>query len=93
MGAANIREINERLMECGLSGSTPVLAVNNGTTPRERHLQCDLASIADEAERADFTGPLLFIIGRVVSLYNEAVARPPVLESLGLQLASGYAHA
>lgn len=93
MGAANIREISERLMECGLAGSTPVLAVNNGTTPRERHLSANLASIADDSEAAGFKGPLLFIIGRVVSLYGKATMHAPVLESLGLQLATGYAHA
>ncbi len=71
MGAANIREISERLIECGLCGDTPVLAVNNGTTPRERHLKSTLQAIAHAAAEADFTGPLLFIIGRVVSLYRE----------------------
>lgn len=93
MGAANIREISERLMECGLSGSTPVLAVNNGTTPRERQLTANLASIADEAQTAEFTGPLLFIIGRVVSLYNEAEAHPSALKNLRRQLETGYVHA
>lgn len=92
MGAANIREISERLMQCGLSGSTPVLAVNNGTTPRERQLTANLASIAGEAETAEFKGPLLFIIGRVVSLCSKSATRSTVLDCLGLQPA-GYAHA
>lgn len=76
MGAANIGEIAERLMAEGLAGSTPVLAVNNGTTPRERRVQAALESIAEAAARAEFEGPVLFFIGNVVSLYREAAAKP-----------------
>ncbi|HMN37659.1 MAG TPA: uroporphyrinogen-III C-methyltransferase [Hyphomicrobium sp.] len=94
MGAANIREISDRLVENGLAGTTPVLVVNNGTTPRERHLRSDLASVADAAARAEFAGPLLFIIGRVVSLYGEGAgfAKPATLESLGIRHSAEFVH-
>lgn len=93
MGAANIREISQRLIEGGLAKRTPVLAVNNGTTPRERHLRSDLTSVADAVEAARFNGPLLFIIGRVVALYGAAPAKSTVLHGLGPQPSTGFAHA
>mgnify|MGYP000990318082 CR=1 FL=1 len=70
MGAANIGEISEHLIACGLPALTPVLAVNNGTTARERHLKGELCNVAAAAVDAQFEGPVLFIIGRVVSLYG-----------------------
>lgn len=92
MGAANIHEISERLTEFGLPETTPVLAVNNGTTPRERHLQSDLGSIAAAAAEAEFEGPILFIIGRVVSLYEANPSKPAGVERLGIQLPAELVH-
>lgn len=93
MGAANIREISGRLIESGLAATTPVLAVNNGTTPRERHLQGDLSSIADAAAEADFSGPLLFIVGRVVSLYKANSSKSSIEKKLGIPQQAEWAHA
>lgn len=93
MGAANLGEISSRLMEHGLPGTTPVLAINNGTTPRERRLCADLASIAREVARNEFSGPLLFIIGRVVALYGQSASRPALSEILSVCCSEGFAHA
>jgi uroporphyrin-III C-methyltransferase len=71
MGAANIAEIAERLMSEGRAASTPVLAVNNGTTPRERRLCAKLGTIAAATRDAQFRGPVLFLVGAVVSLYRQ----------------------
>jgi uroporphyrin-III C-methyltransferase len=71
MGAANIAEISDKLIAHGMPGDLPVLAVNDGTTPRERRLVARLDDIAGRARDAAFTGPVLFIVGRVVSLYQE----------------------
>ena len=71
MGAANIAEISDQLIAHGMPGDLPVLAVNNGTTPAERRLVARLDDIAGRARDAAFTGPVLFIVGRVVSLYQE----------------------
>lgn len=76
MGAANIAEISDRLIAEGLAENTPVLAINNGTTPRERRLSAELGNIAAAAERASFEGPVLFFIGAVVSLYSDDVLCP-----------------
>lgn len=93
MGAANIREISDRLIACGLAEDTPVLAVNNGTTPRERQLLTDLASVAEAAEGENFSGPLLFIIGQVVSLYGVNVSKAAAWECAGAHQLAGFVHA
>lgn len=71
MGLANIAEIAARLVEHGLDGMTPVLAVNSGTTPGERRLLSTLEEVSDQSLRAEFEGPVLFIIGKVASLAGE----------------------
>jgi uroporphyrin-III C-methyltransferase len=68
MGMANIDRIAGRLIGAGLPGDTPALAVNNGTTPRERRLRSTLAAMPAAARAANFNGPVLFIIGKVAGL-------------------------
>lgn len=74
MGAANIAEISSNLMACGLSAATPVLAISNATTLEEARLISDLGQIADQVEAVNLPAPLLFVIGRVVSLYPAQAA-------------------
>jgi uroporphyrin-III C-methyltransferase len=74
MGAANIAEIAARLVEHGVSATTPVLAVANATTPGERRLVSTLASIGAAAGAMAFEPPVLFVIGEVVSLYKDNAA-------------------
>lgn len=71
MGAANIAEISDKLIAYGMPGDLPVLAVNNGTTPAERRLVARLGDIAARVRDVAFDGPVLFVVGRVVSLYEE----------------------
>ncbi len=71
MGVANIGQIAVGLMTQGLSESTPVMAVAAATTSRERRLLSRLDQIACDIRDADMAAPVLFVIGRVVSLYNE----------------------
>ncbi len=68
MGAASIGEIATRLARAGLDPATPVLAVAEGTTPRERRMLSCLARVAAEVAAADLGGPVLFLIGRVAGL-------------------------
>ena len=69
MGAAHIGEIARKLCAAGLEPSTPVLAIANGTTPRERRCTARLDSIAVVAGRAALQGPVLFVVGRVAGLH------------------------
>lgn len=74
MGAANIAEIANQLMDHGLPGDMPVLAVANATTPRERRLVTVLGDVGAHLQRQAMEAPVLFIIGQVVSLYREETA-------------------
>lgn len=70
MGLANINEIVSGLMIAGRSPATPVLAVSNATTGRERRLQSTLGRLSADLAGVDFGGPVLFIVGEVVSLHG-----------------------
>lgn len=70
MGAANIAEIALNLMREGLPGGLPVLAVANATTPRETRLLSRLDRIGLDIAETPMSAPVLFVIGRVVSLYR-----------------------
>ncbi len=85
MGAASIASIAHRLVSEGLPASTPVLAVNNGTTTRERRLLSVLGSVAGAADAALFEGPVLFIVGAVVTLYDGAPLCPILREVTSLE--------
>jgi uroporphyrin-III C-methyltransferase len=71
MGLSNIEEIVGELVAHGLPISTPVLAVCQGTTDRERRICTRLATLPSAAREAAFSGPVLFIIGRVAGLALE----------------------
>ena len=95
MGAGNIAFIAERLVSEGLPAATPVLAIDRGTLPGERRLATDLGHVAYEAERADFEGPVLFIIGAVAGLSGEAHVCPLLRHTVPLEraFAEAAAHA
>ncbi len=71
MGVANIGQIAVGLMTESLPGSTPVLAVANATTPGEERRVSRLDRIAHDVRDSGLKAPVLFIIGRVVSLYAD----------------------
>lgn len=74
MGAANIAEISQNLMAHGLPPATPVMAISSATTAQETRLISDLGQVASQLESAQMPAPLLFVIGRVVSLYPAQAA-------------------
>ncbi len=71
MGVANIGQIAMRLVAEGLSEATPVMAIANATTPRETRLFSELGQVALDVRDAGLKAPVLFIIGKVVSLAAE----------------------
>lgn len=71
MGVANISEIALSLMREGLPGSVPVLAISSATTPREKRLVSCLDQIGVDIKAMPLRAPVLFVIGRVVSLYQD----------------------
>jgi uroporphyrin-III C-methyltransferase len=68
MGSANIDEIARELIVHGLPADTPALAVCEGTTRRERRMCGPLAQLPAMTRAADFSGPVLFVIGRVAEI-------------------------
>lgn len=83
MGAANIHEISTRLLEKGMPTSLPVMAIANATTPDERRIFSQLETISAELAVARLKGPVLFVIGNVVSLYRSCPAGIVSLFSYG----------
>lgn len=71
MGLANIDEIVRNLIAQGLPATTPVLAVCQGTTSHEQRICTRLEALPVAAREAAFTGPVLFIIGRVAGIATE----------------------
>ncbi|MCL7464894.1 uroporphyrinogen-III C-methyltransferase [Phaeovulum sp. NW3] len=76
MGVSNIAEIAAQLMAHGLPASLPVLAVASVTTPRETRILSTLSGIAADVAQAEPEAPVLFVIGRVVSLYDDVALVP-----------------
>jgi len=70
MGLSNIGEIVTRLLDLGRAATTPVVAVNNATLPEERCLLSTLGTLHADLSTVSFEGPVLFIIGEVVSLQS-----------------------
>ncbi|MFK5997079.1 MAG: uroporphyrinogen-III C-methyltransferase [Rhodobacterales bacterium] len=71
MGAANMVEVATQLIRHGLPADLPVMAVASATTPREARLVSTLSRIAHDAKQASLQTPVLFLVGHVVSLYEE----------------------
>lgn len=68
MGLASIGRIVRELQRAGLPGDTPAAAIEQGTTARQRRLVTTLAELPETVRRAGCRPPVLFVIGRVVSL-------------------------
>lgn len=77
MGAANMAEIATRLIAHGMPADLPVLAVSQASTPRERRLSADLAGIAGVVRDNPMPAPVLFIIGHVAALAQDAALPVP----------------
>ncbi len=70
MGAANIAEISMQLRAAGMPGDLPVMAVLNGTRRDEQRILSQLDGIEKKIDGLIGAGPVLFVIGKVVSLYS-----------------------
>lgn len=81
MGVANIGQIAVGLMTQGLPGSTPVLAVARATTPKEHRLLSRLDRIATDTRDEGLAAPVLFIVGKVVTLYADTALPHPLLKA------------
>ncbi|WP_269586025.1 uroporphyrinogen-III C-methyltransferase [Roseibium sp. Sym1] len=95
MGVANIGQIAMRLVAEGFSEATPVMAIANATTPREKRLFSELGQVALDVRDAGLKAPVLFVIGEVVTLSTEwpANAVDMLLAGASRETAGKLAHA
>ncbi len=68
MANKTFRTVAASLLEAGLPGTTPVVAVENASRPNETHIHATLATLPDLLEAARPDGPTLVLIGAVVAL-------------------------
>lgn len=71
MGLVGIQQICDKLIERGLSSSTPAALVQKGTTAEHRVIISDLSKLAAKVEELKPKPPTLIIIGSVVSLHHK----------------------
>jgi len=80
MGMGNLSQIAARLMEEGLSSSTPAAIIQQGTRAGQRTLSGTLEDIAREAEAKGFKAPAIIVTGEVVNLrqYLQWIEKKPL---------------
>jgi len=78
MGLSTLPELAKGLTDAGLPGTTPSLAVQDGTTATQRVVCATLETLADAVQSAQLRSPTLIVIGQVVSLYDPARANAVV---------------
>ena len=71
MAGQSAGEVAARLIAEGRSPATPALAVENAGSPDARLVRCALASLGPAVSEADFTGPVLLLVGSVAAHARE----------------------
>ncbi|GLK54662.1 uroporphyrin-III C-methyltransferase/precorrin-2 dehydrogenase/sirohydrochlorin ferrochelatase [Methylopila capsulata] len=88
MGRSVAGAVAERLMEAGLSGHTPVAAVENAARPGERVFAGRLADLPALAHEADAGAPVLILIGEALAQADIGDARPLAAAAVGTTAAA-----
>lgn len=68
MASKTLRSVAASLIDAGLPGSTPAVAVENASRPNETHIQGTLATLPGLLEGDRHDGPTMILIGAVVAL-------------------------
>jgi uroporphyrin-III C-methyltransferase len=71
MGLANIDLITRKLIEAGLDVDIPAAAIENGTSDQQRRVVTTLNKLALDTHTEKLQAPVIFVIGKVVSLANQ----------------------
>src|SRR5262249_31672248 len=75
MGVARAQRIQQRLLQAGLSATTPVAAIASATLPEQKVATATLATLAQMIERDRIASPAILVIGEVArSAVEEIVA-------------------
>ncbi|MDX3773257.1 uroporphyrinogen-III C-methyltransferase [Chromatiaceae bacterium AAb-1] len=67
MGLGRLSQLCQGLMQVGWPAKTPVALLENVSTPEQRNLTGNLATIETRLQQQPLSGPTLIIIGEVVS--------------------------
>ncbi|OJW22603.1 MAG: uroporphyrinogen-III C-methyltransferase [Planctomycetales bacterium 71-10] len=67
MGVTHLADIARALIDGGKPAATPAAVVESGTTPSQRVVDGDLASIAERAREARVRPPALLVVGEVAT--------------------------
>ena len=68
MGLSTLGALGAELAARGLPPTTPAVAIERGTTPRQRCVYAPLAQLAARVADAGLQSPTLIVIGQVVSV-------------------------
>lgn len=85
MGLANLSLIGAKLTAAGLAGDTPVAAIAEGTTARQKVCVATLADMAERVAAAGLEAPVLIVVGHVVKLATVLSKAAPARDRLGLE--------
>lgn len=66
MGIKMIPDIVNSLLEAGMAGQTPALAIQHGTLPQQSQVQATLSTLASAISVAKLGSPAIIVIGQVV---------------------------
>jgi len=70
MGLSRLGIISKQLIEGGMTKSTPVAVIQNGTTPKQKMIVGTLTNIANKVKKEKVSPPANIIIGEVVNLHK-----------------------
>ncbi len=73
MGRSGLQALTQELLAAGKDPDLPAAAIQNGTTPRQRVVTATLATLAEAADRAGLTAPIVTVIGSVAARAREGV--------------------
>ena len=71
MGLLGIDILCRELVAHGLAPTTPAALIQQGTTPQQRVLTGDLATLPEIVRQSDVKAPTLIIVGDVVRLRDK----------------------
>ncbi len=80
MSTAHRKALCEKLLTHGLAPTTPIVAIEQGTTPQHREYAATLATFAEYYGDYPFLSPTLFIVGEVVRWRDLHGWREPATE-------------
>ncbi len=71
MGVRSLPDIMAGLQGAGMSGDTPAAVLQEGTTAGQRRVVATVATLAEEAEKAQIVAPAIIVVGGVSALADQ----------------------